>query len=205
MMNRKLVAGIGINDYPENPYHFKTVYENGVSRRELVWYCPAYRCWNSLLNRRGHRAMAPEWLRFSVFREWFYTHFKPGLHVSIGLLDTQAPIGPDTTTFVPTYMSIALRLTQSKESVLPPGVRHFRRGRFTASITEEGRTVPLGVFDSLLDAHIEYLKAKYDSIRQKVVKYQTESFKDDRLVNRIYNALETLEKAVERRQIVTTL
>ena len=78
----KLVHGVGINDADYVVQKWGTIYENGKRKRQLVWYCPYYRAWESMLQRCYYSrlqerfptykgcSVSQEWLTFSVFKCW---------------------------------------------------------------------------------------------------------------------------------------
>ena len=82
MDTQKLVFGVGINDADYVTHKWETVELNGVRKQKLVWTCPYYRVWHSMLQRcysakfqernptyKGC-SVSEEWLRFSNFRAW---------------------------------------------------------------------------------------------------------------------------------------
>ena len=79
----KLVYRVGINDADYVVKKWETIgYVNGVRKRKLVWACPYYQVWASMLMRcystkyqdkyptyKGC-SVSEEWLTFSNFRRW---------------------------------------------------------------------------------------------------------------------------------------
>ena len=52
MKSKKLVYGVGINDADYVVKKFETIgYVNGKIKRKLVWICPYYSAWTSMLVR----------------------------------------------------------------------------------------------------------------------------------------------------------
>lgn len=78
----KLVYGVGINDADYAVTEWETIEVNGVRKQKLVWECPYYRTWHSMLKRcysTKYQDTSPtykgcsvseEWLRFSIFKRW---------------------------------------------------------------------------------------------------------------------------------------
>lgn len=79
----KLVYGVGINDadYVTNKWEMIS-HTGGKRKKKLVWVCPHYRAWTSMLERcystkyqekrptyKGC-SVSDEWLTFSNFRKW---------------------------------------------------------------------------------------------------------------------------------------
>lgn len=83
MKIKKLVYGVGINDADYVVQVYETVgYVDGKRKRKLVWCCPYYRAWTSMLKRcysvkyqekrptyKGC-TVVDEWLTFSNFKRW---------------------------------------------------------------------------------------------------------------------------------------
>ena len=83
MKTRKLVHGVGINDADYAVVEFETIgYADGKRKQKLVWFCPYYRAWTSMLKRcysiksqerqptyKGC-SVTDEWLTFSNFKSW---------------------------------------------------------------------------------------------------------------------------------------
>lgn len=86
MKLRKLVCGVGINDADYVVQRKETVgYMDGKRKRKIVWICPYYRTWASMIVRcysdksqdrcptyRGCSVSA-EWHIFSNFKNWMMT------------------------------------------------------------------------------------------------------------------------------------
>src|SRR5690554_4487480 len=82
MKTRKLVCGVGINDADYVVQKNETTIVNGKRNRKVIWVCPFYRAWKSMLMRcystkyqdkqptyKGC-SVSEEWLTFSVFKNW---------------------------------------------------------------------------------------------------------------------------------------
>ena len=82
MKAKKLVHGVGINDADYAVYKYETTEVNGVRKKRMVWYCPYYRTWKSMIARCYSLkfqercptyigcSVSEEWLTFSVFKLW---------------------------------------------------------------------------------------------------------------------------------------
>lgn len=79
----KLVYGVGRNDADYAVRKFETIgCVNGKQKQKLVWVCPYYRTWHSMLSRcysikaQNRRptykgcSVSDDWLTFSVFKSW---------------------------------------------------------------------------------------------------------------------------------------
>lgn len=76
------VYGAGINDADYATRVRETIEVNGVRKQKLVWYCPYYRAWKSMIQRcysTRYQERKPtykgcsvteEWLTFSNFKKW---------------------------------------------------------------------------------------------------------------------------------------
>ena len=52
MKPRKLVRGVGVNDSDYATQKWETIgYVNGRQKRKLIWMCPFYRTWKSMIDR----------------------------------------------------------------------------------------------------------------------------------------------------------
>tara|TARA_R110000851_G_scaffold324483_1_gene491805 strand:- start:87 stop:656 length:570 start_codon:yes stop_codon:yes gene_type:complete len=113
---KKLVAGWGINDADYPVVKFETLLEarnSGRKSRLVLWKCPYYRMWASILNRvvRGKRykgaSVDPRWRRFSAFRSWAVSQ-----PYSVGnVLDKDIKMGVTTKIYSPdTCMFVSPRL-----------------------------------------------------------------------------------------------
>ena len=80
---KKLVCGVGINDADYVVNVWETIgYVNGKRKQKLIWRCPYYSAWKSMLERcysSKYQEKQPtykgctvseEWLTFSVFKSW---------------------------------------------------------------------------------------------------------------------------------------
>lgn len=78
----KLVHGVGINDADYVVTEWETIEVDGKQKQKLVWMCPYYQAWTSMLKRcyspklqerqptyKGC-SVSEEWLTFSNFKSW---------------------------------------------------------------------------------------------------------------------------------------
>lgn len=83
MKIRKLVYGVGVNDADYVVQKFEALgYVNGKQKQKLVWTCPYYRTWKSMIERcysaklqeryptYKNCTVSDKWLTFSNFRSW---------------------------------------------------------------------------------------------------------------------------------------
>lgn len=106
---KKLVMGVGINDLT----YVTQSYENIDGKQKLVWICPFYSTWRSMLKRcyssKYHKthptytgcSVVEEWKSTSNFREWMSCQDWKGLQLDKDILTKGNNIySPDTCVFV---------------------------------------------------------------------------------------------------------
>ena len=99
MKPNKLVFGVGINDAGYVTEKKETISRvNGKRKQKLVWVCPYYRTWTSMLKRcysikfqekfptYKWCSVSEEWLRFSNFRAWMERQDWEGMQLDKDLL-----------------------------------------------------------------------------------------------------------------------
>ena len=114
MKSKKQVCGVGVNDAGYVVKKFETIgYEDGKRKRKLVWVCPYYRAWGSMLKRcysvkyqescptYAGCSVSEEWLTFSNFKSWMMAQDWEGLQLDKDLLiDGNKIYSADTCVFV---------------------------------------------------------------------------------------------------------
>ena len=85
MKVKKLVYGVGINDADYVVQKWDIIIVNGKQKKKLIWFCPYYRAWTSMLKRcysiktQNNQptyigcTVTDEWLTFTVFKNWMMT------------------------------------------------------------------------------------------------------------------------------------
>lgn len=98
MKQKKLVCGVGINDADYVIQKNEVIQVNGKRKQRLVWVCPYYRAWRSMLERcyssklqerrptYKNCTVSKEWLTFSNFRNWMEKHQWEDLQLDKDLL-----------------------------------------------------------------------------------------------------------------------
>lgn len=114
MKPKKLIYGVGANDANYVVQRFETIgYIDGKQKRKLVWSCPYYNKWASMLKRcyslkfqernpsyRGC-TVTDEWLLFSNFKSWMENQDWEGKHLDKDLLFVGNKLySPNTCVFV---------------------------------------------------------------------------------------------------------
>lgn len=110
----KLVYGVGINDADYVVERKETVgYVNGKRKQKLIWYCPYFRAWGSMLQRcysakyqerqptyKGC-SVSDEWLTFSKFKSWMECQDFEGMQLDKDLLfEGNKVYSPETCVYV---------------------------------------------------------------------------------------------------------
>lgn len=99
MKQKKLIYGVGINDAGYAVMKREEAgYVDGKRKRKLVWACPYFRAWSSMLSRcystKWHEryptykgcTVSKEWHTFSNFRAWMVTQDWEGKSLDKDLL-----------------------------------------------------------------------------------------------------------------------
>jgi hypothetical protein len=195
---RRPVFGHGINDL-DMPV---TVKANGKTVM-----CPFYRRWSSMLMRcysekhqKTHAAyigctVAPEWHRFSVFRNWMEKQNWQGMQLDKDFLSDSKVYGPENCVFIPYWLNSMFTGNQLSPEGLPRGVNSTNSNRYEAFINAgSGRDIYLGRYDTPEEAHLVYLKAKYKHVRSK---YPEIALIDPRLIEACERKLRLLGELPE--------
>jgi hypothetical protein len=171
----RLIYNIGINDADYVVRKLETVgYTDGKQTQRVVWYCPYYSIWKSMLGRVHDKkglaykyykdcTIAPEWLRFSVFKRWMEGQdwSEKCLDKDI-LLEGNRVYGPATCVFVSQHVNKFV-LLNTKNTNLPAGVTCVNWGggdRFVARYKWEGLSRNIGTFSSPALAHAAWRAMK---------------------------------------------
>ena len=114
MKVEKLVHGVGTNDADYAVEKREIIdHEGGKRKQKLVWICPYFRAWRSMLERcysekwqekyptyRGC-SVSTEWLTFSVFKNWMMAQDWEDKHLDKDILfEGNKVYGADTCVFV---------------------------------------------------------------------------------------------------------
>jgi len=165
----RLVLGIGLNDS-----------DTPVCRKEsgkIVWTCPLYIVWASMLARCYSReyqrkrptyigcSVTPEWLTFSVFRDWMERQDWNGMAMDKDILFPGNKVySPDTCVFVSPALNSFLTNSGAAKGERPTGVSWNKRDRKFASRCCNpftGKHDYFGYFDCQDAAHQAWRRAKH--------------------------------------------
>ena len=111
---RKLIYGVGNNDADYAVKKFETIgYVDAKQKQKLVWRCPYYQTWKSMLDRcystklqeryptYKNCSVVDEWLTFSNFKSWMEKQDFEGKHLDKDLLfEDNKVYSADTCVFV---------------------------------------------------------------------------------------------------------
>lgn len=167
-----LVCGVGVNDSGYAVTRQETV--NG--RRKTVWRCPYYVVWLNMLTRCYSQKLiatrrnysdcevAPEWLRFSVFRSWMAEQNWQGNVLDKDILFPGNKVySAGTCCFVSALVNTFITDSGAIRGEWPIGVYwNAERGKFQAQCQNPftGKNEYLGRFIDSSDAHEAWASRK---------------------------------------------
>lgn len=186
-MNKKinLVYGVGINDLP---YTKRTMEDlpkvDGKRKRRLVWVCPYYQKWMSMLRRcYGNKeqilnstyeecTVCPEWLTFSNFREWMVTQEweslvgEPSLQLDKDLLVKGNKVySPEACVFLHGKINVFITGGLEGRGTSLIGCYYNKKsGKYHAQINNAmigNITTFIGLFNTEEEAHLAWKKEKH--------------------------------------------
>lgn len=203
METRKLVCGVGINDadYAVRKYE-ETGYVDGKRKQRLVWECPYYRAWVSMLKRcysdkvqdknptyKGC-SVSEEWLLFSNFRAWMLMQDWEGKQLDKDLLiEGNKVYSEGTCVFVTKTVNTFTLDRGNDRGEWMIGVNWHKgtskfRSRCRNPFTKKEEY--LGLFTSELEAHQAWLNRKLE-LAKELAAIQTDPRVAEALINRYTN------------------
>lgn len=185
------VFGVGINDADYVTRKFKSWREEGKKKNKMIWICPYFKSWTSMLSRCYYydfktyedKNVCEEWLKFSNFKAWMETQEWEGLELDKDILiKDNKTYSPATCAFVPRFINlIVLNKAKNEGSNLPIGVaKRTSRGlknklyvaRVNDCVTKQYRQI--GNFSSKAEAHAAWQMEKAAELEKAVLKYKEE-------------------------------
>jgi len=179
MKPKKLVHGVGTNnaDYAVVKWE-ESGYIDGKRKQKLVWFCPFYRVWQSMLERcysakyqeryptyKGCTVLE-EWHTFSNFRAWMVTQDWEGKQLDKDLLfEGNKLYSPDTCVFVtPSVNTFANDCGSSRGEWLIGVYWHKPTEKFLARCSNPftKKLEHLGYFTCEQEAHNAWAKRKLE-------------------------------------------
>lgn len=168
----------GVGQYKANINNRKSIAYRKWSSMLKRCYCPNY-----LNNNPTYRDfhVCDEWLNFQNFAEWFYKQNEPSEYeLDKDLFGDGEFYSPETCCLIPCVINSAIK-TRSNNGI-PSGVERKQHG-YSASITIEGKSKNLGIFNEINSAIKAFSKEKSLYVKNTAIKYKST------LKPEIYNAL----------------
>lgn len=174
----KLVYGVGINDADYAVTRKETIYVNGKQKQKLVWYCPYFRTWKSMLQRCYSIAyqdrkptykgcsVSAEWLTFSNFKSWMEKQDWEGMQLDKDILFNGNKVySAETCVFVTTEVNMFTVDRGASRGEWLIGVYWDKgRSKFKSQCRNPftKKQENLGYFTCELEAHKAWLKRKLE-------------------------------------------
>ena len=198
----RLVCGVGINDADYVVQKWETIEVNGVRKQRLVWICPYYLTWRSMLQRcysskfqernptyKGC-SVSKEWWRFSNFKHWMECQDWEGMQLDKDLLFEGNKIySAETCVFVSSSVNLFTTDSGAARGERSIGVCwHKATSKFESRCRNPftKKQEYLGWFDCELEAHQEWLNRKLE-LAHLLAEEQTDSRVAKALIERYTN------------------
>ncbi len=176
---KKLVYGVGVNDLGYRTQVYEDVTKNGGKRtRKLVFKCPYYTVWKSMLERcysEKHLERYPsyigtsvcsEWLYASAFKEWMNQQDWDGKSLDKDIISPRSKLySPDTSAFVLKATNNFVIECDASRGEYPIGVCLYKpTGKYQAQCGNPftGERGYLGLFSTPGEAHEVWRKRKHE-------------------------------------------
>lgn len=190
-MKRKkgIVCGVGINDADYNVREYVSVIVDGKKKYKLVWECPYYVTWHSMLKRcysgayQNRRttykgcSVCEEWLTFSNFRAWMEQHDWKGRELDKDLLvEGNKVYSPETCVFISGMLNLFFNSKGASRGKYMLGVSlNKETGKFKSRCSNPflNKQEHLGLFDTELEAHLAW-KVKKNELAQRYATKQSD-------------------------------
>ena len=200
MKIRKLVHGVGVNDADYVVQRKETTgYVNGKRKQKLVWICPFYRAWTSMLERcysikfqeRNPTyvgcSVSEEWLTFSVFKNWMEKQDWQDRQLDKDLLfEGNKVYSPETCVFVSRMVNMFTLDRGAARGAWPIGVNwHKGKNKFRSSCSNPftKKREYLGLFTCEQEAHQAWLERKLE-LAKELAAIQTDERVAEALISR---------------------
>lgn len=199
-VNKKLVYGVGVNDADYVVQKNETVgYVDGKRKQKLIWVCPFYRVWKSMLERcysarwqekyqtYAGCTVATEWLTFSNFKAWMEKQNWKGNQLDKDLLfEGNKLYSAETCVFVTqTVNSFVNDRGNDRGKWLIGADYHKPSEKFRALCSNPftKKRESLGYFDSEQQAHEAWLERKLE-LAHELAAIQTDPRVAEALITR---------------------
>jgi len=200
-MKKKLVCGVGIND-ADYPIDIRDVwYECGKKKQKVLWVCPFYARWKSMLKRCYSEkvqekyptykgcSVCEQWLTFSNFKAWMEKQDWEGKDLDKDILFKGDRVySAETCVFVDQRVNLFLTDCASSRGEYIIGVCWDRsKNKFKAACRDgSGIQKHLGYFDTESEAHKAWLDFKL-KLAHKLASEQTDPRIAKALIERYKN------------------
>lgn len=180
-MKQKLIHGVGIYDG----------INESTTMAYKVWHSMIVRCYsdNWLKNKPSYIecTVDKQWLRYSIFREWFSSNYIEGFHLDKDIIIPLNKIySPSTCCFVPAYINVLLTDRTRDRGNYPLGVNYEPKwNRYKSCISINGKVKHLGYFKTPELAHECWLRAK----KKYVSECANEAYAKGEISERVRDAL----------------
>lgn len=185
------VNGVGINDADYTVQIRKTLSGTGNKRkRVLVWSCPYYRTWISMINRcydsnYCHKTnyenctVCEEWLTFSNFKTWMEKQDWENKRLDKDLFNKDKHslvYSPETCVFIPQILNSFLCASAKARGACKIGVTCNKSGGYSSKISNPftSKTEHLGEFKIEENAYLAWLKRKLELAEEICLVYNIE-------------------------------
>lgn len=199
-MKKRLVHGVGINDADYVVAKYETVgYVNGKQKQKLIWSCPYYETWRSMLGRCYSTkyqdkyptyiscSVADEWLVFSKFRTWMQDQDWTGNQLDKDLLfDDNKVYSPENCVFVsPMVNTFVIDSAASRGQHMIGCCWNKRAKKFQAQCCNPftKKQEYLGLYDCEQEAHEVWKKRKLE-LAHELAAIQTDERVAEALIKR---------------------
>lgn len=175
-----IVHGVGTNDADYVVQKWSIfVDESGKKKQKLLWICPFYCKWRSMLSRcystkfqekyptyRGCY-VCEEWLIFSNFKSWMEKQDWQGKSLDKDILFPENKLySPSTCIFLDKKVNTFLIERNASRGEYMIGVYwHKQLGKFVARCNDSNSLKHLGVFSTEIEAHKAWLSFKLEQAK----------------------------------------
>lgn len=192
MKNRKLIYGVGNKDVNYNT----TKWEKVSGKWKMIWRCPYYRRWESMLKRcysSRYQEKFPtyvgcivceEWLHFSKFKKWMESQDWEGKHLDKDfLVEGNKVYSPSTCTFLPGELNNFILACTKVRGECPLGV--YYKKRYKGMVNELNKpymsyirnqtssVIYLGYYFTPEEAHQRYLIEKLKQCEDYLTEFKS--------------------------------
>lgn len=202
MTAKKLVHGVGLNDADYVVSKEESTVIDGKRKRKLIWVCPYYKAWTSMLDRcystrwqEKHPtyvgcAVVAEWLTFSNFKNWMMAQDWESKQLDKDLLFQGNKVyGPETCVFVSSMVNtFTIDSGAARGEWLIGTYWHKQTEKFQAKCSNPftKKQESLGYFTCEQQAHQAWVKRKLE-LAHELAAEQTDPRVAKALIDRYMN------------------